>query len=265
MLTIFSWGYWGWGNATAQLIEAVDAAEQARGFEPPIFADCRIQRKGRAKGFVDDAFKDLLADSGSQTSRYHWMRDLGNDAVAKGREGVVIKDRAAIAKLLDAAEGAARENRRMIFYCACEFPSVNGKLTCHRMTVAHLLLEHGRTTGRTLAVVEWPGGEPIIRRLEVNSKLFSAVLHGRKSIPFNSDYLPDFAGLPWGSILSVASDDGKNTADILVGPAKFTTSRGGYWYLPVIESPHIDTSRESLRERAALWRKAHGLDEQKSR
>jgi hypothetical protein len=37
--TIFSWGYYGWGNATPQLIEAVDAVETSRGFEPPIFVD----------------------------------------------------------------------------------------------------------------------------------------------------------------------------------------------------------------------------------
>jgi hypothetical protein len=32
--TLFSWGYWGWGNATEQLVEAVDAVETSRGYQP---------------------------------------------------------------------------------------------------------------------------------------------------------------------------------------------------------------------------------------
>jgi hypothetical protein len=35
--TIFTFGYYGWGNATPQLVDAVDAVETSRGFEPPIF------------------------------------------------------------------------------------------------------------------------------------------------------------------------------------------------------------------------------------
>jgi len=50
--TLFSWGYWGWGNATGQLVEATNAAEHARGFKPPIFVDIRLRRQGRAQGFV---------------------------------------------------------------------------------------------------------------------------------------------------------------------------------------------------------------------
>jgi hypothetical protein len=50
--TIFTWGYYGWGNATPQLVESVDAVETSRGFEPPIFVDIRIRRNVRAKGFV---------------------------------------------------------------------------------------------------------------------------------------------------------------------------------------------------------------------
>ena len=28
MITLFSWGYWGWGNATEQLVESADLAEK---------------------------------------------------------------------------------------------------------------------------------------------------------------------------------------------------------------------------------------------
>ena len=58
--TIFTWGYYGWGNHTPQLVEAVDAVERSRGFEPPIFVDIRIRRTVRAKGFQGNAFEKLL-------------------------------------------------------------------------------------------------------------------------------------------------------------------------------------------------------------
>jgi hypothetical protein len=49
-LTMFTWGYDGWGSSTRQLKEAVDAVEQARGFEPPCFVDVRISRGVWAEG-----------------------------------------------------------------------------------------------------------------------------------------------------------------------------------------------------------------------
>src|ERR1017187_2039954 len=60
MLTLFTWGYWGWGNATHELIRAVDATERERGFKPPVFFDIRASRSVRARGFRDDAFEQLL-------------------------------------------------------------------------------------------------------------------------------------------------------------------------------------------------------------
>ena len=50
-ITLFSFGYWGWGNAVPQLVEAIDAVEKSRGYAPPIFADVRISRAVRAAGF----------------------------------------------------------------------------------------------------------------------------------------------------------------------------------------------------------------------
>ena len=58
-LTLFTWGYYGWGNATEQFIESVDAVETSRGFKPPVFVDVRIQRSGRAEGFKGAAFENL--------------------------------------------------------------------------------------------------------------------------------------------------------------------------------------------------------------
>jgi len=34
-MPVFTFGYRGWGNHTPQLVEAVDAVETSRGFEPP--------------------------------------------------------------------------------------------------------------------------------------------------------------------------------------------------------------------------------------
>jgi hypothetical protein len=33
--TLFTWGYYGWGDPTPQLVEAVDAVETSRFVEPP--------------------------------------------------------------------------------------------------------------------------------------------------------------------------------------------------------------------------------------
>ena len=71
--TIFTWGYYGWGNHTPELVEAVDAVETSRGFEPPIFVDIRIRRTVRAKGFPGNAFEKLLGPT-----RHRWMKSLGN-------------------------------------------------------------------------------------------------------------------------------------------------------------------------------------------
>jgi hypothetical protein len=81
-VTVFSWGYWGWGNATQELAKAFNLAEKARGFEPPIFIDCRLRRQGRAKGFVVDAFR---LEGGED--RYRWLVDLGNVEFVKGCMG----------------------------------------------------------------------------------------------------------------------------------------------------------------------------------
>ncbi len=109
-ITLFSWGYWGWGNATARVVEAFDKAEESREFRPPLFVDARLRRQGRAKGFVGNAFRDLVGPS-----RYCWIQDLGNLAIATGSGGVQIKNPAAVAELLDLALQAADERRRVIF------------------------------------------------------------------------------------------------------------------------------------------------------
>src|ERR1700722_15415424 len=101
--TIFTWGYYGWGNATPSLVEAVDAVESSRGFEPPIFIDIRIRRTVRAQGFQGNHFETLLGPS-----RHRWMKGLGNKFIVN-RTGpsVQIADPKAADDLLDFALEAA--------------------------------------------------------------------------------------------------------------------------------------------------------------
>lgn len=75
-ITLFTFGYWGWGNATPQLIQGVDAVERSRGFKPPMFVDTRIRRAGRAIGFQGAAFEKLLG-----ANRHRWMPKLGNKGI----------------------------------------------------------------------------------------------------------------------------------------------------------------------------------------
>ena len=110
--TIFTWGYYGWGNATPQLLEAVDAVESSRGFEPPIFVDIRIRRNVRAKGFVGNAFEKLMGPN-----RHRWMKSLGNKFI-QTRTGpfVQIAEPSAADELLDLAIESAGHNQRVLFF-----------------------------------------------------------------------------------------------------------------------------------------------------
>ena len=260
-ITLFSWGYWGWGNATERLVEAFDKAEKSREFRPPLFVDARLRRQGRAKGFVGNAFRDLVG-----TSRYRWIQDLGNLAIATGSGGVQIKNPAAVADLLDLALHAADERRRVIFYCACEYPALDGALACHRRTIADLLLAHAKKIGRSISIVEWPGDTPTETRISVDKKMFSAIMRGRMSVPFADDRLPTFAALPWASMLTVECDDDGRTGIVAVGPARFSASNDGtgFWYLPLVEPADPHATKEALLRRSVKWREARGLSERRS-
>ena len=97
-LTLFAFGYKGWGSTTAQLVEAIDKVEASRGFGPPVFVDVRLAREVRAKGFAGKAFETLLGKP-----RYRWIPDLGNPGVKEGGD-TRIKNPAAASLLLELAE-----------------------------------------------------------------------------------------------------------------------------------------------------------------
>lgn len=103
MLTLFTWGYWGWGTSTRELAWAVDAAEKKSGFEPPIFVDVRLRRSVCAPGFSGNAFAHVVG-----ASRYQWMPRLGNRRIALGESGVQIDDPSAARDLMQLAIECAR-------------------------------------------------------------------------------------------------------------------------------------------------------------
>jgi hypothetical protein len=253
---MFSWGYWGWGNATPQLMEAADAVERARGFRPPIFVDTRISRSVRAAGFRDKAFEQLLGPK-----RYRWMRRLGNTAVlTRSGPAIQIMDPAAAEDLLDLSLEAARAGRRVIFFCSCEWPAVDAETHCHRVAVVDLVVEVARRRRMGVEIVEWPGGDPQAVDLRIAADQFRRLSRGDKSLPLPPDaMLARFASTPWGSVLTARSDLGVRHA--VIGPAKYSCTK---WSLPILEVAPVGASLADAGRAAATFRRLHGLQKRSS-
>src|SRR5579872_1031490 len=197
MLTLFTFGYYGWGNATRELVRAIDATERKRGFKPPVFFDIRYRRNVRAVGFREDSFGQLLSPA-----RYRWFPRLGNENIKTREPGIRIADPFSSRILLEEALRYAKENRRVIFFCSCRFPR-----DCHRQVVAKLILRDAERTGHRIKITEWPGGEPIRKRLRVTEAIYAGIRRETlKNVPLSSRMLPrDFIDLPWGSMVDVVS------------------------------------------------------------
>lgn len=223
-ITVFSFGYKGWGNRTRDLVDAVDAVERSRGFEPPIFVDIRIRRSVRAAGFNGPAFERLMG-----RERHKWMKSLGNKRILMGAgPKIQIAEPAAAHDLLELATELSPK-RRLIFFCNCPWPQWKGRDKCHRSTVASLVLKAASKHGTQIEAVEWPGGEPAAIDLRVSSEVFDAVRHGRKSIPLGQRLpSPSLLGLPWYSVVTLRS--GTHQLQATCGPAKFIRHE---WCLPV--------------------------------
>jgi hypothetical protein len=203
MLTLFTWGYWGWGGSTRstrKLVQAVDIAEKERKHKPSIFVDIRLQRSVRAKGFIGDAFADVVG-----AGRYKWMPELGNRSVATGRIRIEIDCPRYARELMQLAIECHRQKRRILFFCACL--DLDTK-KCHRHVVAKLLLREAARLGRRIEIVEWPGDKPTYNtRVKVKSSILKKVKAGRKSVPLGKNVdLKKFAGLPWGSPGKICGD-----------------------------------------------------------
>ena len=256
-ITLFSFGYWGWGTSTPQLVKAVDAVEKSRGFKPPIFVDTRISRSVRAPGFNGGAFGKLLGDA-----RYHWMKSLGNERI-KSKKGkkIQISDPSAAVDLLDLAIDASEENRRIILYCSCIWPKWEGEVNCHRAEIGSLLLKSAKKRGIQVEVTEWPGSKPGHLEMTVSPNLFRSVRNGRMTIPVKkSASLAEIASLGWGSIVTLHSDG--ETIHRPVGPAAWQKKE---WALPVL--PYFldpTTSLSDYQKDARKMRREMGLEPRQS-
>ena len=236
ILTIYSFGYWGWGTATKQLVKLMDAAETARGNAPPFFVDVRIRRSGRAPGFVGDAFETLVG-----ADRYLWEPRLGNEAVITHSVGMTIAEPAAASALLERAIKFAKKKVPLVFFCACEWPHL-----CHRHVVGGLILKEAKKRGIHVRVVEWPGGDPYILELDVPAAEYKKIARGRKSISITDGLAFEYADLPWGSIAKIQGD-GAETLYAIAGPPKYGAD-GWYFPLPWNDTDHGLSKTEILRE-----------------
>ena len=244
-LTLFSWGYWGWGAHTRQLLRLSAAVEADRGYKAPLFVDIRVRRSVRAEGFRGDNFERLAG-----RSRYFWLRDLGNQSIIDGGRSIRIRRPEAAEELLDLAIDRARNRQRIIFFCSCELPC-----GCHRSTVAGLLIAQARRLHKPLRVVEWPGGEASENVTEIavpsaDLRKFRRSLSGL-TLPRSFSW-HRAAELPGGSLVRAVAKDEEpvNFAAAAVSPA------GGKWYLPVMWNE--DSIVKANREAAMRWCREYG-------
>ena len=149
-LTLFSWGYEGWGNWTDKLVQAVDAVEKSRGFGPPLFVDIRASRKVRAVGFRERTFERRFGPD-----RYRWMNGLGNKSILTREKYGSFIDSSAANDLLDLAVDLGAHRRRLIFFCSCGSPTD----ACHRHWVAPEVFRFAKKRKTPVTIVEWPGYE----------------------------------------------------------------------------------------------------------
>lgn len=253
-ITLFTFGYYGWGSTTRQLVEAVDAVEASRGFQPPMFVDIRISRSVRAAGFDGGAFGKLLGDD-----RYHWMKSLGNERITtKKGPWIKIAEPSAANELLELAVDEATRRRRILFFCGCQWSRWDGKIACHRATVAGLVLRAAKRRNRRIEIVEWPGGlKPRHFDVDLREAEFRKVKDGQMSIPLPKGFdLADSGSIPWGSIATVRCGDDK--VHRLVGPAEF---RRRMWRLPVVKFFYnASTPLADYRSEASVSRKRNGWE-----
>ena len=251
--TIFSWGYYGWGNHTPDLIEAVDAVEKDRGFNPPVFVDIRIRRSVRAAGFNGASFEKLLGEM-----RYLWMKSLGNEKILTGEgPAIQISKPGTVKDLLRLAQSNGKENRRLVYFCGCQWPRCDGKINCHRITVTQLLLRAAKAERNSVRVMEWPGGKPRHVHLDVTPDVFRAVRKGRTTIPLCDNVADaELFGLPWCSVATLRS--GGEFIHRIVGPAIRQKEQWCLRVLWMFSDPEV--SIIEYKEKSAKLRREWGLD-----
>lgn len=237
----FSWGYSGWGNAVPQFLEAAAAAEVARGYGRPVFADVRLRRSVRAPGFIGRAFERVVG-----ADRYRWFKGLGNESIVTGESKIRIADPSEAEDLLTFIQESASTKRRVLFFCSCEHVA-----SCHRRTVATLLLRVASKRGIDLTVQEWPGEWPVVRRIQLpvvqRWKGASSIRIG-KALPADG-----LATLPWGSMLVQPG----NVKAMLTGPASY---QDGWKLEPFADSEERTNNPIELAAEASRLRASKGLN-----
>lgn len=233
---------------------AVDAVERSRGFKPPIFVDIRIRRTVRAKGFLGSAFERLLGPS-----RHRWMKSLGNKSIlTRTGPSIQIADPSAADELLSLALESARHKQRLLFFCSCQWPRCpEKKITCHRTTVAGLVLKAARKRSAAIEIVEWPGGDPKQIELDLRQEVFAAVHRERKSVPLGKQpNMAEVVGLPWCSSATLKSDG--QMLRRIVGPA---IRQPDQWVLPVLSDPKdASGALTDYQKKADKMRRSWGLN-----
>jgi len=263
-ITIYMWGYWGWGNAASELVKAVDAVEKKRGFARPLFVDIRMKRSARPPAFRGKAFGQVVGEA-----RYETMSCLGNEVFLKrgkrrlpdSERKIVIHDPTAAEHLLDRAVELKKKNKHVIYFCACKFPHGNKEkpdgpiYPCHRTTVSQLLLKYAKTRNIALEVVEWPGGRSEELEMAVSLETLKFVRRGRKSVQIpNPRPLARWAQIPWGSAARLHCDGSELL--ILTGPAKFIE---GAWSLLVLDWKEAH-EKAKTKAKSATWRSKYGME-----
>jgi hypothetical protein len=131
------------------------------------------------------------------------------------------------------------------------------KLQGQLNTVADIVLEAAGNREKPIEIVEWPGGQPQQIDVDVPPDVFKALVKGRVSIPLKkSADLATFAGLPWGSVVTVQSDE--KTMRVISGPATCQTDG---WALPVFwYYLDADTEVAEIENQATELRRSWGLE-----
>jgi hypothetical protein len=243
-LTIFTWGFWGWGSSTEEFVEAIDRVEKTLGYRPSYLIDIRLRRSGRAPGFISDAFEKTIG-----RNRYRWMPELGNKAIAEGGR-LRINKPAFARELLSEAVKRAKRRQRVIFFCACKVPK-----ECHRSKVATLVLEEAKRQGIKLEIVEWPGsGTTKEAVVDISEHEMRKIARGRKSVDLGKTIPPlDLLGLPARSIVWL-----KSASDTMFGIGDAAKHNKLGWYLPLNKTSHTDPT--ALRQRALRDRQRKGFE-----
>jgi hypothetical protein len=255
-LKAFTWGYFGWGSAAKHFVRAVDALEKKRGFSPPVFVDLRISRNVRAANFDGDAFEKIVG-----RRRYVWMKQLGNKRIlSKKGKAIQIADPTAVTDLLDLIVELDKSGRRAIMYCSCLAPllkSDGGYPSCHRVTVADLLLKAAKKRGLGIQVWEWPGETPASLKVKANEVQTKALANGARFIPIGpvEGKRPSTAVLGWGS--DVRFETPGNSWTVVTGPAYV---RQRQWQLEVVDKPFVGRSAKTSagQSRDALLKSGYG-------